>query len=116
VAGALAVIKGMGEGPHITELRRRYGSTITSTMQSAMWALLLLVVVSVGALVAEDGKPGTLSLTIVYGSLVLGALRLVRLVWMIGLILSVGDADDKLRALKSERRVPQPRSAHRDVG
>jgi hypothetical protein len=115
VVGALAVIKGIGEGPRITELRRRHGSTITGAMQGSTWALLALFVVSLGALIAEDGQPGRLSLSLAYWAMVFAALRLVRMAWIVGLILSVGDTDDRLSILKGRRRPIERRSQRRDA-
>lgn len=112
VVGALAVIKGIGDGPRINALRRRHGHTVTAAMQGATWALLLLFVMSLGALIAENGTPGRLLLTMMYGSVVLAGLRLIRMTWIVGLILSVGDTDDRLIALKNSRK-PIERRSHR---
>jgi hypothetical protein len=115
VLAALAIIKGIGDGPRITELRRRHGSTITSSMQGAIWALLALLVVSFGALVAESGDPGRLSLSLTYGALALGVVRLVRLAWVVGVILAVGDTDDQVAMIK-RRRAPVIRRSQRTAG
>jgi hypothetical protein len=115
VVGALAVIKGIGEGPRITELRRRHGGTITASMQGATWALLALFIVSLGALIAEAGRPGQLSLSLTYGAIAFSALRLGRMVWIVGVILTIGDTDDRLTTLKKSRRRAEPRSQRRHV-
>lgn len=115
VVGALAVIKGIGDGARITELRRRHGATITGAMQGSTWALLALFIVSLGALVAEDGQPGRLSLSLTYWAMLFAVLRLVRMAWIVGLILTVGDTDDRLAILKSRRRPIDRRSQRRDA-
>lgn len=121
VASASALIGGFGtaaisqyataNGRRMLEIRRRFGRSLRKNWSSILTSMLVVTASCIVALIMDTQKrPGNIAWLVEF-TLILGASRAVRLVWLFGMLIDVADQDVTEPRRSPPMVVPRPSNA-----